>query len=176
MKISPKLRKVFNILRKQGNKQEENDASCDQHLYTNFYLNISQKVEDFYESQSGDIRDKDIRQLTEENVKKIPKMKRSKSVEDWLKDLDDSREENWQATKLENIFLSDKRNVSRERRKCSEEETPVELHYACVDVTIPRPEPSNIHHSKLFASSSEIFRSYSSFLQSSSDSSLDFHH
>ena len=174
MKISPRLKKMFNFLNKPTNRQLENEEiPCDQNLYSNFYFNISPKLDEVYETQSSPNTSKGIKQLTEENVKKIPKMKRSKSVEDWLNDVDDSNEGVCQATKLDNVFISDKKDGCKKTPRCCDDWSSGDLHYACVDVTTPRSDQS-----KLFASSSEIFRSYSSFstFQSSFDSSVDFLH
>ena len=154
MKISPRLKIIFKLLNKEGKKEQETDtATCDQHLYSNFYFNISQRPHESYtDIQSCDTN---VKELTEENVKKITKIKRSKSVENWLSDIE----------------LGEK-----ESKNCCHDQVTTDLHYACVDVTNQRTEPehSNILHSKLFASSSEIFLSYSSFstFHSSSDSVL----
>ena len=149
---------MFDFLRKEGKKEQATAAVCDQHLYSNFYFNISQQNES-YEIQSCDTT---IKELTEENVKKITKIKRSKSVENWLNDIE-----------LRGKMLG---KGSQEAKKCCQDQISADLHYACVDVTNQKAEPSNILHSKLFASSSEIFLSYSSFstFHSSSDSSVGF--
>ena len=158
MKISPRLKRIFKLLNKEEKKEQDTDtAACDQNLYSNFYFNISQKHNESYEIQSCNTT---VKELTEENVKKITKIKRSKSVENWLSDIE----------------LGEKvgsRSVL-ESKNCCHDQVTTDLHYACVDVTNQRtePQPSNILHSKLFASSSEIFLSYSSFstFHSSSDS------
>ena len=158
MKISPRLKRIFKFLNKEGKKDQDTPATCDQHLYSNFYFNISQSSE----IQSCDTT---IKELTEENVKKITKIKRSKSVENWLNDVE-----------LDGSQDSQGSQVSKEVKNCCHDQVSTDLHYACVDVTNQKTEPSNILHSKLFASSSEIFLSYSSFstFHSSSDSSLGF--
>lgn len=153
MKISPRIKRMFNFINKAGSNQDEaRDVPCDEHLYSNFYFHISPRQES---CQSGNSA-KHIKLLTEENVKKIPRLKRSKSVEDWLNDIDDGLVEDSQATELAQI-----------------QPATGELHYACVDVTSHRGLQS-----KHFASSTQIFRSYSSFstFRSSSDSSGDFLH
>ena len=158
MKISPRLKRIFKFLNKEGKKEQDTTATCDQHLYSNFYFNISQNPSyEKYEIQSCDTT---IKELTEENVKKITKIKRSKSVENWLNDVELGEKVDSQG--------------SQEVKKCCHDQVSTDLHYACVDVTNQKTEPSNILHSKLFASSSEIFLSYSSFstFHSSSDSSL----
>ena len=161
MKISPRLKRIFNFRNKEGKKEQDTTtATCDQHLYSNFYFNISQNPSyEKYEIQSCDTT---IKELTEENVKKITKIKRSKSVENWLNDVELGEKVDSQG--------------SQEVKKCCQDQDSTDLHYACVDVTNQKTEPSNILHSKLFASSSEIFLSYSSFstFHSSSDSSLGF--
>ena len=161
MKISPRLKRMFSFLKKEGKKEPDTitTALCDQHLYSNFYFNISQQPNESYEVESCDTT---IKELTEENVKKITKIKRSKSVENWLNDIE-----------LRGKMLG---KGSQEAKTCCQDQISADLHYACVDVTNQKAEPSNILHSKLFASSSEIFLSYSSFstFHSSSDSSVGF--
>ena len=162
MKISPRLKRIFKFLNKEGKKDQDTPATCDQHLYSNFYFNISQNPNENHEVHQS--CDATIKELTEENVKKITKIKRSKSVENWLNDIELGEKVGSQTEGVQ------------EARECCHDKISTDLHYACVDVTNQRTEPSNILHSKLFASSSEIFLSYSSFstFHSSSDSSLGF--
>ena len=96
MKISPRLKKIFNFLNKEGKKEQNTGARCDQHLYSNFYFNLSQKPNESYEIQSCDTT---IKELTEENLKKITKIKRSKSVENWLNDIDQGSQGSQEAKK-----------------------------------------------------------------------------
>ena len=156
MKISPRLKRMLSFLKKECKKEQESPAPCDQNLYSNFYFNISQQQNESFDIQSCDAT---VKELTEENVRKITKIKRSRSVENWLNDVE----------LKENLR-------SQEVKNCCHDQISTDLHYACVDVTNKKAEPSNILQSKLFASSSEIFLSYSSFstFHSSSDSSVGF--
>ena len=159
MKISPRLKRMLSFLKKECKKEQESPASCDQNLYSNFYFNISQQQNESFDIQSCDAT---VKELTEENVRKITKIKRSRSVENWLNDIE----------LKENL----RSQGSQEVKNCCHDQISTDLHYACVDVTNQKAEPSNILQSKLFASSSEIFLSYSSFstFHSSSDSSVGF--
>ena len=150
---------MLSFLKKEVKKEQESPASCDQHLYSNFYFNISQQQNESFDIQSCDAT---VKELTEENVRKITKIKRSRSVENWLNDVE----------LKENL----RSQGSQEVKNCCHDKISTDLHYACVDVTNQKAEPSNILQSKLFASSSEIFLSYSSFstFHSSSDSSVGF--
>ena len=150
---------MLSFLKKECKKEQESPASCDQNLYSNFYFNISQQQNESFDIQSCDAT---VKELTEENVRKITKIKRSRSVENWLNDIE----------LKENL----RSQGSQEVKNCCHDQISTDLHYACVDVTNQKAEQSNILQSKLFASSSEIFLSYSSFstFHSSSDSSVGF--
>ena len=68
MKISPRLKRMLSFLKKECKKEQESPASCDQNLYSNFYFNISQQQNESFDIQSCDAT---VKELTEENVRKI---------------------------------------------------------------------------------------------------------
>ena len=65
MKISPRLKRIFKFLNKEGKKDQDTPATCDQHLYSNFYFNISQNPNENHEVHQS--CDATIKELTEEN-------------------------------------------------------------------------------------------------------------
>ena len=113
-------------------------------LYTNFYFKIEQKSkadclrvnENVEDSPDFEIVDFSKHKLTTENIKKVKSLRKSKSVENWLNNLETHHQNH---------------------------EENIEYHYACVDVT-GAGNTNNYHQQKrLFAKSNFIFESYSSY-------------
>ena len=164
MSPSPLGQKLLRILGVEtSNKAKKNNKNAPLNLYTNFYYKVETKSNDNSSSsadlsvnsvESPDFEEIDFstRRLTTENVKKVKRLHKSKSVEDWLNtiEFDDQIIDG----KYEN------NNTDTRDGCCSQEKSN---HYACVDVTLS----SGLCHydspqMRLFAKSRDIFQSYSS--------------
>ena len=96
MSPSPFRQKLLRILGVgSSNKAKKNSKNVPINLYTNFYFKVETKSDDNSSSsadlsvnsvESPDFEEIDFstRRLTTENVKKVKRLHKSKSVEDWL--------------------------------------------------------------------------------------------
>ena len=143
--IKEKILKIFGF----ANSNKNLHIQCHQvpiQLYTNFYFKIEQKRRDdglqcnknVEDSPDFEIVDFTRHKLTSENIKKVKTLRKSKSVENWLNNLETHHQNH---------------------------EENIEYHYACVDVT-GAGNTNNYHQhqqKRLFAKSNFIFESYSSY-------------
>ena len=113
-------------------------------LYTNFYFKVEPKSDE-EESDGGsneatifETIDFSKQRLTTENVRRVKRLHKSKSVEDWLNNIEDTTEE------VRDVKVTNSN----------------EIHYACVDVT--NKSFTEYDQPRLFAKSNVIFKSYSS--------------
>ena len=151
-----KLLKFLGVV--NTNKAKKNNKNVPINLYTNFYFKVETKHD---ASSSGDLSinsmespdfeeiDFSTRRLTTENLKKVKKLHKSKSVEDWLNTIEC----------YDPILDGHEHIISR---GC--DQSGSEHHYACVDVTVPSPRFSHYDspQPRMFAKSRDIFQSYSS--------------
>ena len=165
MSPSPLRQKLLRILgvesSNKAKKKSKNDVPIN--LYTNFYFKVETKSDDNSSSsadlsvnsvESPDFEEIDFstRRLTTENVKKVKRLHKSKSVEDWLNTIEFD----------DHIIYGEyeHNNTDTGDGCCSQEKSN---HYACVDVTVS----SGLCHydspqMRIFAKSRDIFQSYSS--------------
>ena len=162
MSQSPLGQKLLRILGVgSSNKTKKNNKNVPINLYTNFYFKVETKSDDNSSAdmsvnsvESPDFEEIDFstRRLTTENVKKVKRLHKSKSVEDWLNTIEFDN----------HIIDGEYEHNNKDTRDgcCSQEKSN---HYACVDVTVS----SGLCHYdspqlRIFAKSRDIFQSYSS--------------
>ena len=156
-----------NLLRILGvvssDKEKKSKKNVPINLYTNFYFKVETKSDDSSSAdlsvnsvESPDFEEIDFstRRLTTANLRKVKKLHKSKSVEDWLNTI----EYDGHILHGEHEHI----NIQPEPRGCCSPDKS-EQHYACVDVTVT---PILRHHdspqTRMFARSRDIFQSYSS--------------
>ena len=184
--LGQKLLRMLGVV--SSDKAKRNEKNVPINLYTNFYFKVETKSDDSSSSadlsvnsvESPDFEEIDFstRRLTTANLRKVKKLHKSKSVEDWLNTIE-----------FDNQILDD---VEREHNNrghlkpeaqgggctcCSQKKERSEQHYACVDVTVtPRLRHYDSPQPRMFARSRDIFQSYSSLSTFNSNlSGMDNH-
>ena len=153
--IKEKILKIFGF----ANSNKNLHIQCHQvpiQLYTNFYFKIEQKRRDdglqcnenVEDSPDFEIVDFTRHKLTSENIKKVKTLRKSKSVENWLNNLETHQ----------NIVYENENDKNKLKYNDN-----TEHHYACVDVTSCENLHYYQHQKRLFAKSNFIFESYSSY-------------
>ena len=155
MSQSPLGQKLLRILGVgSSNKAKKNNKNVPINLYTNFYFKVETSSADLsvnsVESPDFEEIDFSTRRLTTENLKKVKRLHKSKSVEDWLNTIEFDNE----------IIDGEYEHNNTQDGCCSQKKSN---HYACVDVTVS----SGLCHydspqMRIFAKSRDIFQSYSS--------------
>ena len=159
--LGQKLMRILGV--KSSNKAKKSNKNVPINLYTNFYFKVETKSDDNSSSsadlsvnsvESPDFEEIDFstRRLTTENLKKVKRLHKSKSVEDWLNTIEFD----------DHIIKGEYGHNNTDTRDgcCNQEKSN---HYACVDVTVS----SMLCHydspqMRIFAKSRDIFQSYSS--------------
>ena len=152
--IGQRLLRMFGGV--NNSKTKNNKKKVPINLYTNFYFKVETSSADLsvnsVESPDFEEIDFSTRRLTTENVKKVKRLHKSKSVEDWLNSIE-----------FDNHIIDgehEHNNTDTRDGCCSQEKSN---HYACVDVTV---SSGLCHydspHLRMFAKSRDIFQSYSS--------------
>ena len=159
--LGQKLLRILGVVSSDKGKKSKKNVPIN--LYTNFYFKVETKSDDSSSAdlsvnsvESPDFEEIDFstRRLTTANLRKVKKLHKSKSVEDWLNTIE-----------LDNQILDDEHglNIKPEPRGncCSQDKS--EQHYACVDVTVtPRLRHHDSPQTRMFARFRYIFQSYSS--------------
>ena len=166
MSPSPLRQTLLRILGvESSNKAKKKSKNVPINLYTNFYFKVETKSDDNSSSsadlsvnsvESPDFEEIDFstRRLTTANLKKIKRLHKSKSVEDWLNTIEFD----------DQIIDVEHEHSDKDTRDgcCSQKKS--DHHYACVDVTVsPRTCHYDSPQPKMFAKSRDIFQSYSSY-------------
>ena len=164
LKMSPsplgqKLLRILGVV--SSDKEKKNKKNVPINLYTNFYFKVETKSDDSSSAdlsvnsvESPDFEEIDFstRRLTTANLRKVKKLHKSRSVEDWLNTIEYDG----------HILHGEQEHVNIKPRGCCSPDKS-EQHYACVDVTVT---PRLLHHAspqtRMFARSRDIFQSYSS--------------
>ena len=169
--LGQKLLRMLGVV--SSDKTKRNEKNVPINLYTNFYFKVETKSNDSSSAdlsvnsvESPDFEEIDFstRRLTTANLRKVKRLHKSKSVEDWL-----------YTSEFDTPILDD---VEREHNNrghykpeprgggctcCRQERERSEQHYACVDVTVtPRLRHYDSPQPRMFAKSRDIFQSYSS--------------
>ena len=143
--IGQKILKLFGLISSNKEMQSRSRNRVPINLYTNFYFKVEPKSdkdedeEDEGQNSIFETIDFSKQRLTAANVSKVKRLQKSKSVEDWLNNVETEKE-----TKS---FSEENHNIN-------------EIHYACVDVT--KKSFTEYDQPRLFARSKHIFKSYSS--------------
>ena len=166
MSPSPLGQKLLRILGVVSiDKEKKSKKNVPINLYTNFYFKVETKSDDNSSSsadlsvnsvESPDFEEIDFstRRLTTANLRKVKKLHKSKSVEDWLNTIEFDGHI-LHGEQKQNIIQPEPRGC------CSPDKS--EQHYACVDVTVtPRLPHQDSPQTRMFARSRDIFQSYSS--------------
>ena len=169
--LGQKLLRMLGVV--SNDKAKRNEKNVPINLYTNFYFKVETKSDDSSSSadlsvnsvESPDFEEIDFstRRLTTANLRKVKKLHKSKSVEDWLNTIEFDNQ----------ILVGEHEQNKKEHLKpdirgggcncCSQKKQRSEQHYACVDVTVtPRLRHYDSPQPKMFARSRDIFQSYSS--------------
>ena len=137
--IGNRILKLFGLSPNKSKSRNRNRVPIN--LYTNFYFKVEPKSDEEESDGRGneatifETIDFSKQRLTTENVRKVKRLHKSKSVEDWLNNIEDNEE-------VKDVKVSN------------------EIHYACVDVT--NKSFTEYDQPRLFAKSNVIFKSYSS--------------
>ena len=165
--LGQKLLRMLGVV--SSDKTKRNEKNVPINLYTNFYFKVETKCNDSSSAdlsvnsvESPDFEEIDFsnRRLTTANLRKVKRLHKSKSVEDWLNTIE-----------LDNQILDDEHEKKKDHLMkdirvggctcCSQERS--EQHYACVDVTVtPKLRHYDSPQPRMFARSRDIFQSYSS--------------
>ena len=157
--LGQKLLRMLGVV--SSDKTKRNEKNVPINLYTNFYFKVETKCNDSSSAdlsvnsvESPDFEEIDFstRRLTTANLRKVKRLHKSKSVEDWLNTIE-----------FDNQFPFKPETQGGGCTCCGQEKKRLEQHYACVDVTVtPRLRHYDSPQPRMFAKSRDIFQSYSS--------------
>ena len=166
--IGQRLLRMFGVV--NDSKTKKNKKNVPINLYTNFYFKVETKSDSSADLSANSVESPDFeeidfstRRLTSANLRKVKKLHKSKSLEDWLN----------------TIEYQDQIPVAQIVHSCDNSgdeccrDKKWDHHYACVDVTTSRSSHYDSPQPRMFAKSRHIFQSYSSLSTYNLD--LDIH-